>query len=209
MPLAGPALIRLMRDYPEAWGFSEYVTTAIWSLGPRLTPRDQASLEFLNQLVENADSELVLFAFDMLGKLGRAVAVDVILRRIGRIQSEGIRIAGIETIGRVGDHRVLGRLMDLFDATDDDSMRTIIGDSVASILNRVTCDEVHSCVLQRTLHSGNFAVLSASARLLSEHSSSQATDVLTRSLQDDLDFDRISQVLAGCGSEMIGARANR
>jgi hypothetical protein len=202
---AAPTLTELLlgaRGHFESW---KSISAAIRLLASRLPPHDAYAREWVAGLIESDDDQVVLVGLSVAGRVKAGWALDVMMRRIPQLQSREIRASGVETIGRVGDHRVVGPLMDVLDQEEDEEMREIIGDALVSILQRVAAGEVYVDVLRRTLDSGIREVCAASVCLLVRHRSAQAIQTLVQSLRGDLASDCKLEVLAAlqeCGDRV-------
>ncbi len=195
---AGPALLELYLTNEATAGFHDEVASRLEAVVREIREYNAKVVAFLQMVIWKIDSgTLLYYAVQRMSGADTQEACRTLMSRLPTIPRTGMRGAFIETLGRIGSAEALGVLMDEYDAASRDAPKTVAADSIASILERCAADDIAVETLHRTLHSGDFHVACASARLLSEHSSVDATTVLTRALSDgELSHELKMQVLA-------------
>lgn len=195
---SGPALLELFLTSDADSDFCDQVGVLLENVIWGIREYDEEVVAFLRSVIWHVDGgRILLYAINKIAGADVSDACRTLMSRLPTIARTGMRSAIIETLGRIGSPEAIGLLMDEYDVASCDASRTIVADSVSSILARTAADEATVEVLSRTLYCGQSEVACVSVQLLAEHSSKDALAVLERALRhDELSTEIKIQILA-------------
>jgi hypothetical protein len=168
---------------------------ALHTLRPILISQPTACIAILTRLIRESAAPLVIFALNTLGMMDSSEAKAAVLDKLRLGVDRGIQIVALETLGRLGSHDVATPLLEFYEFCGDDELMTVAGDSLTSVLERMTADPSLLPLLRRTIRCSYPEAFESTLRMLVRIASPDAVQILIEGLARCQGTDRFTSAL--------------